>query len=80
MPLSESMLFEWLIENVYAEKDELDKETKLYSSGLIDSFSLMDLVVFIEKQSKIKIGASELTLENFDTVERILNFVEKKTR
>ena len=80
MPLSESMLFEWLIENVYAEKDELDKESKLYSSGLIDSFSLMDLVVFIEKQSKIKIGASELTLENFDTVERILNFVEKKTR
>ncbi len=78
MPLTKEMLFNWLVENVYAERDELNEESPLYSSGLLDSFSLMDLVLFIEKNAGIKIGVSDLTLENMDQVSRILTFVQRK--
>jgi acyl carrier protein len=80
MSLTKEMLFDWLVENVYAERNELNEKSPLYSSGLLDSFSLMDLVVFIEKNANIKIGATDLTLDNMDRVERILAFVQKKLK
>lgn len=80
MALTKEMLFDWLVENVYAERDELTDDSPLYSSGLLDSFSLMDLVVFIEKNASIKIGPADLTLDNMDTAGRILKFVDKKNK
>jgi len=43
----------------------------LISSGLIDSFSLVDLALFIEDTYSVHIDDTELNRETFDTLEQL---------
>jgi acyl carrier protein len=47
-------------------------DTKIISTGLIDSFSLVVLQVFIEKEFDKKIPAAKVTVESFDTVAQMV--------
>jgi acyl carrier protein len=56
--------------------DAADRESELFSSGLLDSVSMVNLLAFIEQSTGISIRAEDVTLENFDTPARILRFAE----
>jgi len=56
---------------------EITEQTKLISSGLIDSFSLVSLQVFIEKEFGKKIPAPRITAESFDTIEQMIKIIEQ---
>lgn len=43
----------------------------LISSGLIDSFSLMDLALFVEDTFGVRIEDTELNAGTFDTLEQL---------
>ncbi len=43
----------------------------LISSGLIDSFSLVDLSLFIEDNFNVRINDTELNAGTFDTLEQL---------
>jgi len=53
-------------------------DTLLFSTGVLDSFSLVDLIAYVEKEEGITINPTEVILDNFDSVDRIVRFVEKK--
>lgn len=57
---------------------ELDRETPLFSSGMLDSFSLVDIVSFVEDRTGLKVKPGEIQLANFDSVARISDFVIQK--
>jgi acyl carrier protein len=48
----------------------------LISSGLIDSFSLVDIALFVEETFGVKIDDNELTADNFDTVAELVKHIE----
>ena len=50
-------------------KRELRPDQKLISSGLIDSFSLVDVGLFIEDEFGVRIDDVDLTVELMDTLE-----------
>lgn len=52
----------------------VDAETPLFSSGALDSIAMISLIAFVEQELDIEIRADEVTLENFDTAERISRF------
>lgn len=52
-----------------------DREASLFSSGLLDSFSLVDFVALLESECGIRVADSQLRPENFDTIAKIENFV-----
>lgn len=56
---------------------ELTDDTALFSSGLMDSLTVFDLVTFVEGLVKNRVPPTAVTLENFDTIARILEFVAK---
>ena len=62
------------------EEIELTYDTPLISSGYVDSFSMVSLLVFIENKFKIKIPASKATPEAFDSVNKIIGLVNKYTK
>lgn len=78
MALTEASLFEYLREQLGVDTAEVTPETPLFSAGLVDSFSLVSLITFIEKQEKIRVSPMEVALDNLDSVEKILAFVERK--
>jgi acyl carrier protein len=49
----------------------LKNDEPLFSSGLIDSFAMAQVGVFIETEFDFYIPDPELTVENMDTVEQI---------
>lgn len=50
----------------------------LISSGLVDSFSLVDLALFIEETFGACIDDTELTAEVFDTIEELAALISAR--
>jgi 2-hydroxymuconate-semialdehyde hydrolase len=56
---------------------EIDENTPLMSSGLIDSLSIVSLVAFIDKKYGVKIPDEKGTVENFETITKIIDIVNQ---
>lgn len=56
----------------------LRDDTPLRTSGILDSVATLRLVSFIEEQFGIEVEAHEAGVENFDRIEDIAAFVERK--
>jgi acyl carrier protein len=56
----------------------LSDDEALISSGLIDSFSLVDLALFVEDTFGVRIEDFELTSDVFDTLSELTTLVEKR--
>ena len=57
----------------------LSNETSLLEGGILDSLSLLRLVVFLEGRFKITVDETDLLPENFDSVGSIAHFVGRQT-
>ena len=57
--------------------DELNDDTPLFSSGIIDSMDLLGMIILIEKEFSMKVTPGELSLDNFDSIGKILKFIER---
>jgi acyl carrier protein len=53
-------------------------EEPLISSGLIDSFSLIDLALIVEDEFGVRIDDSELNAETFDTLDALVKLIEDR--
>lgn len=58
----------------------LTESTTLISSGLVDSFSLVDLAMFVEEEFGVKIHDTELNAETFDTLGQLAALVEQRKK
>ncbi len=57
-------------------KYKLGDNDKLISGGIIDSFSLVELSLFIEETYGFRPDDTELNADNMDTVQMIASYVE----
>ncbi|MFS4492235.1 phosphopantetheine-binding protein [Maribacter sp. 2308TA10-17] len=46
----------------------------LLDTGIVDSMGMMKLILFLEKQFKKRVPSGDMTLENFETVEKIAKY------
>jgi acyl carrier protein len=53
----------------------LKNDTPLWESGILDSLSLLKLLVFLEKGFKVPLDEFELIPENFNTVHAICTYI-----
>jgi acyl carrier protein len=75
------MILEY-IRNEYVDEDDdidLNENTKLISGGIVDSFSMVSLKRFLEKKYNISIPDDEASPEAFDTVNSIIELVNRHT-
>jgi acyl carrier protein len=56
----------------------IDADEKLISSGLIDSFSLMDLALFVEDTYGVRIEDTELNADTFDSLNQLAALIESR--
>ena len=57
---------------------EIKTDEPLLTSGLIDSFSLVDLAVFIEDELGVRIEDSELNSSIFDSIEQLTELIKNR--
>lgn len=57
---------------------KIANDEALISSGLIDSFSLMDLALFVEDNFGVRIEDTELNAETFDNLTQLTALIESR--
>ncbi|MCE3294864.1 MAG: hypothetical protein K0R65_578 [Crocinitomicaceae bacterium] len=50
----------------------------LWTDKILDSITIVELVVEIESEYAIKIPMNDITLENFETVDLIVKYIQNK--
>jgi acyl carrier protein len=59
-------------------KRTLKTDEALISSGLIDSFSLVDLSMFIEERFGVRLDDSELNAGTFDSLAQLADLIAQR--
>lgn len=59
-------------------KLELEPSEPLISSGLLDSFNLVDLALLIEDEYGVRIEDFELNADTFDTIEELAQLIVER--
>jgi acyl carrier protein len=67
-----------IVRQVAAKPVNPAPDESLFESGLLDSFSLTDLVSALEAEFKISVPDSDLNPRKFDSIQRIQAYLEKK--
>jgi acyl carrier protein len=75
--LTGDSLIEFLEADLGVDVTDVDAETPLFSSQLVDSFALVNLMMFLERESGIRIAPADVNLDNMDTIGRMLRYVER---
>jgi acyl carrier protein len=57
---------------------KITPEEALISSGLIDSFSLMDLALFVEDTYGVRIEDTELNADTFDNLNQLAALIDSR--
>jgi acyl carrier protein len=57
----------------------LDDDESFLETGTIDSIGVLDVVRFLEHNFQLKVRDHELVPENLDSVNRLVQFVMRKT-
>ena len=56
----------------------IEADESLISSGLIDSFSLMDLALYVEDAFGVRIEDTELNADTFDSLTQLAALIESR--
>ena len=68
-----------IVQQLAAEPVNPGPGESLFESGLLDSFSLTDLVGALEKEFSLRIPDSDLNPRKFDSIERIEAYLDSRS-
>ncbi|NTV99696.1 MAG: acyl carrier protein [Oscillochloris sp.] len=57
---------------------ELNEDTALLDSGIIDSTGVIELVLFVSEEFGIEVPAEDMLPENFNSINRLTNYIEQR--
>jgi len=74
-----TLLAQKIAQNILKDpKRTIQPDEALISSGLIDSFSLVDLALLVEDEFGVVIDDTELNPDSFDTLEQLAALIQSK--
>lgn len=79
LTMAKEQIREFIIDHFLRGEGDIKNDESLFGAGIVDSLRLMELIAFIEKNFKISVNMSDVTITNFDTVSSISELVDKKT-
>lgn len=66
------------VEILKQPQKKIARDEALISSGLIDSFSLIDLALYVEDNFGVQIDDTELNADTFDTLVELAALIQAK--
>lgn len=71
----EDFIIEKIQEIAFAK---VKSDDPLWTSKVLDSITLIELIVEIENEFQIKVPLTDIVEENFETVSRMINYLNRK--
>ncbi len=63
---------------LFGDGKELSDSTPLLENHIVDSTGILEIVSFLEGNFKIRVEDDELTPENFNSIKRIAEYLNRK--
>ena len=60
-------------------KKKINLNENFFKSNVLDSFDIIDLISYLEKEYNIKFKPQDLQQEDFPTVKRLIYFIKKNS-
>ena len=71
----------FIVENFYVRNAaELADDDLLVNGGIIDSTGMLEVISFLEGAFGIRIADTDTTPENLESIDRMVQFVDRKRR
>jgi acyl carrier protein len=76
----EAVINEYISQEIVQDSSllPLGNETSLLETGILDSLSLLRLVVFVQERFGITVDDADLVPEHFDTVDAICTYLRSR--
>ncbi len=71
---------DYIIEATLSEESEINDDTLLFEEGIFDSMGLLLLIEFLKDELGVETNDEELTIENFSSIDSIVEFVNSKKK
>jgi acyl carrier protein len=68
---------DFLEEEIGVDTSDILNDSPLFSSGVIDSFALVTLITWMEKEGRFRIHPADVNLDNMDSIERLLAYAAR---
>jgi acyl carrier protein len=68
----------FIVENFLFGERTLKDDEPLFESGIIDSLGLIKLIAFIEENFNVSIDMSEIMIENFNTLNDVMETLKSR--
>lgn len=71
---------QFIVETTFSSSELLKNDTLIFVQGIFDSMGFISLYNYIEEKFGIKVEDSELLEENFESIDAISDFIERKLK
>ena len=72
------LLKKFLQENIFFSDEDFADDQQLIDTGMIDSISIVKVIIFMEKNFGISFEEEDMDPENFETLRAMLATIEMK--
>ena len=71
----------FILDNFPLDKDyDIPLDDSLMEEGIVDSYGLIELIAFIEKEYSLSIDDTKITKDNFGSVNKIALFISNEIK
>jgi len=71
-------LYDYINVNTFIKNKKIDNNTMLFKEGYFDSMGFIMLIEFLEKNFTIKTFDEDMIEDNFESINAIVKFIQKK--
>jgi len=75
---NKDVIKKYIKENTFKESHLIKDETLIFQEGFFDSMGFVMLIDFLEEKFGVKTNDEDLIEENFESIDAIQKFVERK--
>ena len=74
----ENELIFFVCRNFIIEADEFSREESLVDQGVVDSFGLVEISAFMERDFGIVVAESDMNRGNFGSIKKMVAYIDSK--
>ena len=68
----------YIIESTFDDVEKIKDDSLIFEEGILDSMGLLFLIEFLQEEFNLTTTDEELVVENFQSINSIIAFIESK--
>ena len=75
---TKSKIRDYILDSTFDDVENITDDTLIFEKGVLDSMGLLFLIEFLKEEFGVTTNDDELVVENFESINNIVTFLESK--